>query len=595
MDSTEPSPAVISRRNNGPMLISILSFIALGLLISMFCISTIADDDVFSHLAAGRWIVEQKIIPDHDILSYPTAGVEWIPSEWGWEVLTYSIVTLTGNLGSLQIFTVCIWLTLSAMLVALMRRFDVPTPLIMFTMMLTFLLSIDRMTPRPHLISLFGIVLTLYLYVKTRYSEKVNIRRLYLLPVLFIVWCNMHPGVLAGLILMGAILLTELLRSFLFKNRPASGPSPLDKKSLLHLTTIVILCAAALLVTPFGVKTYSYVLTHMNTKIVSTIIEWQSPFSAAFDSRVVWIYGFALVICAVNIFYSLKTKDPFPGIMYLTFALVSLRAIRFKAEFAVATAFGTALSFRYAINEIGGAFKKIFTGKIPALVMLLLSLVASVTIYNGSLYRNLHYSNEFGFGLNEQYFSPKLMSFMQTHRISGRPFNQFDIGGQLTWELPGEKNFIDNRDFDDAIVNTYDSVMSMAPGFEAILERYGTDYIVLRVANLKQHPASMQQAIIPYCTARRDRWKLVYWDDFSFLYLKNIQKFQPVIEHYEYKILHPYLYSARHAEFDSLIVSSPLQFRRELERKISEEPAGVITNYLAQYARQLKLPGISRK
>src|ERR1043166_3539376 len=47
------------------------------------------DDDFFWHLATGRYIVENHSVPDTDIFGFVSAGNEWIPFEWGWDVLTY--------------------------------------------------------------------------------------------------------------------------------------------------------------------------------------------------------------------------------------------------------------------------------------------------------------------------------------------------------------------------------------------------------------------------------------------------------------------------------------------------------------------------
>ena len=46
------------------------------------------DDDFFWHLATGRFVVENKYVPDKDIFGYTSANDEWIPFEWGWDVLT---------------------------------------------------------------------------------------------------------------------------------------------------------------------------------------------------------------------------------------------------------------------------------------------------------------------------------------------------------------------------------------------------------------------------------------------------------------------------------------------------------------------------
>ena len=89
---------------------------------------------------------------------------------------------------------------------------------------------------------------------------------------------------------------------------------------------------------------------------------------------------------------------------------------------------------------------------------------------------------------------------------------------------------------------------------------------------------------IPYFSTHRDDWKLVFWDDRSCLYLKNVSKFLRVIERYEYKTLHPYLFAYQPQTFDSLRTVFPIEFERELRRKLEEEPNGRVIRFIAHEA-----------
>ena len=67
------------------------------------------DDDVFWHLATGRYIVENHHVPSADIFGYVTNGQQWMPFEWGWDVLTYGIYNL-GGYTALSVFRTLIFL-----------------------------------------------------------------------------------------------------------------------------------------------------------------------------------------------------------------------------------------------------------------------------------------------------------------------------------------------------------------------------------------------------------------------------------------------------------------------------------------------------
>src|SRR5258706_6530625 len=47
----------------------------------------VADGDTQWHIAAGRWILAHHAIPFHDPFSFTFPGKEWIPFEWGAELV----------------------------------------------------------------------------------------------------------------------------------------------------------------------------------------------------------------------------------------------------------------------------------------------------------------------------------------------------------------------------------------------------------------------------------------------------------------------------------------------------------------------------
>src|SRR5206468_121412 len=126
--------------------------------------------------------------------------------------------------------------------------------------------------------------------------------------------------------------------------------------------------------------------------------------------------------------------------------------------------------------------------------------------------------------------------FLADHGIRGNAFNQLEIGGLLLWTQPGEKNFIDSRNLSDSLGREYYSLLLMQSGFEEKLNHYGVDYMVFHPFDLLTSPQIMKLTLISYCSTHRDTWKLVYWDDHSMLYLKDVPKFREVIDKYEYKL-----------------------------------------------------------
>ncbi len=99
----------------------------------------------------------------------------------------------------------------------------------------------------------------------------------------------------------------------------------------------------------------------------------------------------------------------------------------------------------------------------------------------------------------------------------------------------------------------------------------------------------MEQTIISYFSKHPNEWKLVFWDDKSFLFLKNLPKFKDIIDKYEYKIVTPYNYLYQKNILDQAVTEDPERFKSEIKRKLDEEPGGLIIQSINNsYSNKLK-------
>ena len=562
---------------------------SLLLLVFAACISIgqITDDDVFWHLATGRWIAVHHSVPSADVFGYVTAGQPWIPFEWGWDLLIYTLYSAGGYL-LMQTLPALLSCGIVFFLLAAMRRLGIPLPVVIFVLLLTFLATMFGIQDRPYTISLFFFAALLWLLISYRYDPRAAVRRLYLLPPIFVLWANMHPGVIGGILLLATALAVETAE-FLFPRLRGSGdPAVRRKPRPLFLAGIVIACTAALLVNPHGIDTYLYVYRHIHLRLLAQVVEWLPPLSADFESRTILIYKLLLILGASSLAASVRRKDIFPSVLYAVFALYSLRGVRFTSDFAVVTAAGTALGLTAFAGLLPAAARFLRRGAALAAVILL-TAVLIVMAADDELYKDLRYHRHTGFGPDRHYFSAGLIDFMRNQGISGRPFNSNEIGGQLVWEFPEGKNFIDSRNLGDSIWDEYYAIMARTPGFERKLAGYGVDFIVLSLQDLVSSPRSMLGTPIPFCEEHPADWRLVYWDDRTFLYLKTVPKFDACCTAMGYAVLDPYRYAFAFRQFDSIAVTAPDIFRAELKRRLAEDPGGFLTRSFREYGRLRKL------
>ena len=148
----------------------------------------------------------------------------------------------------------------------------------------------ERLMIKPQIISYLFTALTLYIFLDYRHIKRENNRTIYWLPLIFMVWANMHMGVLSGIVLFTIFIISEIAAYI----KPAFGnltDNPITKNNLQRIIIIYLASIAVLLVNPHGIYTYTYVYSHLNMKMMEDVFEWRSPFNKIFEGTMyIYIY-----------------------------------------------------------------------------------------------------------------------------------------------------------------------------------------------------------------------------------------------------------------------------------------------------------------
>ena len=535
------------------------------------------DDDLFWHLATGRYIVENKVVPDKDVFGHITSGQEWIPFEWGWDILTYGLYNI-GGYNAILLFRSLAFCFIFLLLYLLLRKFRVNAFLAVFALSVLLVAIMDRFSPRPHILTYIFFVLLLYILLSYKYIDKEKYgRRLFFIPLIFLLWANSHMGVLAGGLILFVFTITETIVYL----KPASFTSAelkaLNKTELRNLWIISIVSALMLLVNPHGLSTYIYAYSHTKMKMLESVNEWQSPFSSKLDfGFIITLYKIFIFSGIIVLYYAFKKKDLLFALMYFSFLIYSVRAIRFTIDYEIIMSVFIIISISYVLSGIRSAgFIKLYNGNILKGVLGAFIIYITFLIPNNEIYEKIQYYRVSGWGINSDFIPVQLFDFMKENKISGTPFNHFGTGGYLVWNFPGEKNFIDSRNLNDEIHSEYNSIMVMQPGFEKKLEDRGVDYAVYLDPDLIRRPNELKTLVTNYFSNSK-KWKLIFWDDKSMLFVKDVPKFAEVINRYEYKVIDPYTAMFNKPEFENNIRLDPETARNELKRKLDTEPNGYL-------------------
>ncbi|HJY64186.1 MAG TPA: hypothetical protein VJ455_08520, partial [Ignavibacteria bacterium] len=281
-------------------------------------------------------------------------------------------------------------------------------------------------------------------------------------------------------------------------------------------------------------------------------------------------------------------------VLYIVIGIYSTQSLRYTSDFIIVIFIPLVISINYFLKniKIKIKFQNIQTVKTAVVVVL---IFLTINTYNNDIYRFLNVPfRETGFGISQKYFPVCLFDFMKINKICDigiKTFNSMRVGGYFLWSFEGKKNFADNRCLNGRIIKEYLDISLCRDNFNFKLKEYDIDYIIINIPDINTIPFEMQFNLPAYL-AKNPEWKLIYWDDKSFLYVRNETKFYDLISKYEYKYLTP-----SNCLFHKNIIVSALKtdskkVMNEINRRLSEDKNGVIINDIVNYLNYHRLAAV---
>ena len=161
------------------------------------------DTDIWWHLRAGADTLDNGMIRA-DPFSFTKLGEAWIDHSWGAEIISHALWAV-GGYGALELLTGLLALA-GGVFVYLMSSGG--TYLRCCVVGLASLTASVFWAPRPQMFTYALSALVLYVLFLRRYR---GIDVLWLLPVVMLVWANLHGGFAIGLALIAGVLVGETL------------------------------------------------------------------------------------------------------------------------------------------------------------------------------------------------------------------------------------------------------------------------------------------------------------------------------------------------------------------------------------------------
>jgi hypothetical protein len=346
---------------------------------------------------------------------------------------------------------------------------------------------------RPHIFTFLLLALWMDVLEDLR-SGKV--RRWWLLPVLMLVWANLHGAFLAGIVtwaLYGAGAAWDMSMGRR-ESEPAKEalpglPRPIPAGFWRAYLLGGVLALVATLVNPSGFGVWDVGAGFLGSRyLVGRTVEYLSP---NFHSPSAW--PFLVMIGVTVLFLGLAPRRQSASRVlttaaWMVMALYSARNIPLFVIVAAPTLAGVladwldgcAARWRIAGWWVRKDRRMMILDRslrgwtLPALAFGLVVLaIASGVTPDSNRSRNR---------FDSDVFPVKAAGWLEDHPQQGNMFNHFPWGGYLLYRFwPEQRVFIDGQTdfYGEALTRQYEQVISVVPGWDDILDRYDVGWVII--------------------------------------------------------------------------------------------------------------------
>lgn len=491
--------------------VSLLVLFVSLITILVYCFSDgISGNDFWWHVKVGEWIVNHGKVPTTDIFSWygVEQGIVWTAHEWLADVIFFKIHSTFGNIGIFAL-SFCAALMMILLMYNQAREHIKRNILVggLFFLLFTIVASLF-FYGRPHIFSYFF----LFFELKILYDflENTDSKKIYLIPLIAVLWSNLHGGSSNLSYIICAIFLFAGLLNFSFGRIEAIR---MDKMSLLKLAGVTLASVAGILLNPIGTEVLAYPYVTLNDQLsMSLISEWQSPDAKLIGNLL--LYFLPIAVMTIGLISTKKKVKIIDAFIMFAFLFLFFRSARFIVLWYIAAVF---YAFQYMpelkVKPITKTYEKVTVGMVTVLLLILMTM--------GLLNMSNAYKKD---KLISQTMSEEIIEVIKADAPK-RLYNDYNLGEALIYN--------DISVFFDARADLYVQNNLMADGVslmyleqanivselnyvdvDELINKYGFDALVV----LKVRP------LYSYIVSHPDRFKLIYEEEnIGYFRVKGLQ------------------------------------------------------------------------
>lgn len=447
-------------------------------------------------------MLENHAIPRTGLFSqYP--NLQWDDSTWGFDFLLGVAYRIFG-LRAIPLFSMVLKVAVAAVtfLLARSRRSGFWWAVVLAALSQFVLAGLQ---PLPYVFSILFFAIELRILLSSRDSGSE--RTLYWLPLLFLVWANLHIQFVVGLILLAAFLITLLTDQWL-RSMSVRWLNPRSYfVSVRQVSVILALSVFATFVTPYGFRPFA---AFLKTSYCDVAFEHFAEMSAISFRRP---QDYALMLLVMMAYLALgrrRSLDVFESLLLLAGTGVAFRIQRDSWMVAlIAIAVVSTASF---LRNQEKAF--IATWR-PSWQWV--GVVAGTAIVCGISAVRMPDRQALTNRINSSY-PTKACDYIRTNKLPAPLFNEYSFGSFLTWYMPEYPVAADVRVelYGNALLSEYFDVISGK-------ERLDSHPMVARAGTLLLERNSAMAKALTSLPALRSRYRLVYSDEPAYVFVPQGQ------------------------------------------------------------------------
>jgi hypothetical protein len=448
------------------------------------------DADIGWHIRNGEQMLVTHAIPHTDSFSSTMSGHSWYAWEWLYDIVFAMIHHAFGLNGVVFYTAAIIAATFVLALYSGLRR-GATLPVMLLLLILSLGAAAVHFLARPHVFSWLFTVICFEL-LDSASEEQRGYQRLVWLPLLMVLWVNLHGAFVVGFLLLATYLIGGAIEYFAQQETGAEV-----SKRIKWLSGVAMAMFAASFVNPYGYHLHVHIYRYLSNRfLMNQISEFLSPdfhhgaqqcfavllilavvvFASA--RQTIRISRLLVVICAAYLGCYATRNLPIAGLLItLIVAPILSDSIRNASKTSSMALWLKGLFAR--LDSFGSRMRNLELGLSGHLWMPAIFVLGLWACFDRGRVGSIQLLDAY---FDDKRFPVEATNYISEHRIR-EPILSLDYwGGYLIYRIyPQARVVLDDRHdlYGDEFFKEYLKVVLVQPGWEKVLDRLEANWVLV--------------------------------------------------------------------------------------------------------------------